>query len=365
MEIYLVGGAVRDELLGREIKEKDWVVVGATPEQMLRLGYRQVGKDFPVFLHPHTNEEYALARTERKIGRGYTSFEFDTSPQVTLEEDLIRRDLTINAVAQNQSTKEIFDPYHGQEDLKNKLLRHVSAAFVEDPVRILRVARFAARFAELGFTVASETNELMKQMVKLGEVDALVAERVWKELERGLAEKNPEQFFQTLADCGALAVLFPAIKISGNGMQALLRAVKLTTDSPVRFAVLLHDLTAIEIEKISQRYRVPSDYRELALLVARHFEQYKNIMQKEASLIVKFFRELDVFRREQRAQKFILACQAIIPDEKVAVAFNAYLIAAKSIDTQKITAKFKGKEIAEQIDLARTCEIEKIQRAFL
>ncbi len=361
MKIYLVGGAVRDALLGREIKEKDWVVVGATPAQMIKLGYRQVGKDFPVFLHPKTNEEYALARTERKIGRGYTGFEFDASPHVALEEDLIRRDLTINAIAQNQETQEIIDPFSGQQDLKNKILRHVSEAFVEDPVRILRVARLAARFAELNFKVAPETNQLMQQMVHSGEVDALVAERVWKELERALTEKNPEAFFYTLENCGALSVLFPGINVSDDGMQALRRAVKLTTDPQVRFAALLYNLDEFEIKKITERYRVPSDYKELALLVSKYLSQYIHIDQDDQ--VIKFFRELDVFRREDRALKFVLACRSITQNEKAAECFMIYLAAAKSVEAKKIAAEFKGKEIAEQLDLARQKEIDKIRKA--
>lgn len=358
MQIYLVGGAVRDELLGREIKEKDWVVVGATPEQMLKLGYRQVGKDFPVFLHPKTQEEYALARMERKIGKGYTGFEFDTSPHVTLEEDLIRRDLTINAIAKKDD--QYVDPYHGRDDIKNKLLRHVSKAFVEDPVRILRVARFAARFAELNFTVAPETNALMKNMVHSGEINALVAERVWKELERALSEKNPEQFFIVLNDCEALAVLFPAIKINGKGIEALQRAVQFTEDPQIRFAVLLHDLEIATIEKICDQYRVPSEYRDLSVLVAKHVNQYNHIDQQKN--IVKIFRELDAFRREKRFQKFILACRIITQNEKAVEKFNVYFDAARSVDVKKIAAEFKGKEIAEQLDVAREGEIEKIRR---
>jgi len=358
MQIYLVGGAVRDELLNREIKERDFVVVGGTPEQMLKLGYRQVGKDFPVFLHPKTHEEYALARVERKVKRGYTGFEFDTSPNVTLEEDLIRRDLTINAIAKKND--EYVDPYHGREDIKNKLLRHVSNAFIEDPVRVLRVARFAARFKELGFTVAPETNELMRQMVKSGEIDALVAERVWKELEKALSEKNPEQFFEVLENCGALAVLFPAIKISGPGMLALQRAVELTTDPQIRFAALLHGLSIVDIEKIAELYRVPSDYRELALLIAKHLDQYTHI--KNETSVVKFFRELDAFRREPRVQKFMLAARAITLNEEAPEIFNSYFSAAKTVDVKKIAAEFKGKEIADQLDLAREQEIDKVRR---
>ncbi len=352
-----MGGAVRDEIMQREVKEKDWVVVGATPEEMLRLGFRQVGKDFPVFLHPETHEEYALARTERKIGRGYTGFEFNAAPTVTLTDDLIRRDLTINAIAKNASGKK-FDPFHGEEDIQNKILRHVSDAFVEDPVRILRVARFAARFGD--FTVAEETIELMKRMVHSGEVNALVAERVWKEWERALAEKNPERFFEVLGQCEALKILFPAIKISDKNTAALQRSVKLTEDSQIHFAVLLHDLSEKEIIELCERYRVPSDYRDLALLAAKHINHYKNIYQQLS--IVKLFREMDAFRREQRIQKFLLACRAITQDDKAAEIFRSYLAAAKSVDTQKISSEFKGKEIAEQLDLAREQEIEKIRR---
>ncbi len=359
MKIYLVGGAVRDELLQRPIKEKDWVVVGATPGEMIKLGYRQVGKDFPVFLHPKTGEEYALARTERKVGRGYAGFEFDASPEVTLEEDLVRRDLTINAIAKI-SQGEFFDPYHGREDIQNKILRHVSAAFVEDPVRILRVARFAARFAEYGFKVAAETNTLMQHMVQSGEVDALVAERVWKEFERALSEKNPEQFFQVLENCGALSVLFPAIKLQGKGMQALQCSVVTTADSAIRFAVLLHDLDVADIEKIADRYRVPRDYRELALLVAKHIDQFKAIDQQID--VVKLFRELDAFRREARVEKFVQACSIVLQNEKAAETFNAYLNAARAVDVKKIAENFKGQAIAEQLDVARELAILEVKK---
>ncbi|MDH5600070.1 MAG: multifunctional CCA tRNA nucleotidyl transferase/2'3'-cyclic phosphodiesterase/2'nucleotidase/phosphatase, partial [Gammaproteobacteria bacterium] len=210
MKIYLVGGCVRDQLLGLETRDRDWVVVGATPDEMLQQDFRQVGKDFPVFLHPTSNEEYALARTERKVSAGYSGFSIHASSDVTLEEDLVRRDLTINAMALSDNG-ELIDPFNGQADIKNKILRHVSPAFVEDPVRILRVARFAARFAELGFTIAEETQQLMAEMVSNGEVDALVPERVWQETMRALQEKTPARFFEVLRDCGALAKLFPEI----------------------------------------------------------------------------------------------------------------------------------------------------------
>ena len=295
MKIYLVGGAVRDKMLSFPVKEKDWVVVGATAADMLKQGFRSVGKDFPVFLHPETNEEYALARTERKIGRGYTGFDFNTSADVTLEEDLKRRDLTINAMAEDADGN-LIDPYGGVSDLKEKKLRHVSSAFAEDPVRILRVARFAARYAQYGFTVASETIDLMKTMVASGEVDALVPERVWKELERALGEKNPEQFFLVLLACDALPKLFPELVIKGShtvnvtpdaaklttlmhahtpikdkfvGENVLIKAARTTDDKQIRFAVLLHTLAESEIKKICERYRVPTDYRKILTTLLR------------------------------------------------------------------------------------------------
>lgn len=257
MKIYLVGGCVRDQLLGLKTKDRDWVVVGSTPEEMLELGYRQVGKDFPVFLHPKTNEEYALARTERKTSAGYSGFSFHTAADVTLEEDLIRRDLTINAIALSNKD-ELIDPFNGMDDIEAKILRHVSPAFVEDPVRILRVARFAARFAELDFNIADETQQLMAEMVNNGEVDSLVPERVWQETMHALNEKIPARYFEVLRDCGALAKLFPEIdQLWGvpqtekyhpeidtgiHTMMVLTQAAKLSNDPKVRFAALVHDL---------------------------------------------------------------------------------------------------------------------------
>src|SRR5215475_7068461 len=257
MEVYLVGGPVRDRLLGLPVRERDWVVVGARPEDLERQGYVSVGREFPVFLHPETKEEYALARLERKVSPGYRGFTTQFSPDVTLEEDLKRRDLTINALAETPSG-EIIDPYGGQKDLREKVLRHVSEAFVEDPVRILRLARFAARFAELGFTVAGETLALMRRMVQSAEVDTLVPERVWQETERALGESRPDVFFQTLRDCGALAVIFPEIDALygvpqpakwhpeiDTGVHVLLAvryAAKISAPTSVRFGVLTHDL---------------------------------------------------------------------------------------------------------------------------
>ncbi|MEO8401933.1 MAG: multifunctional CCA tRNA nucleotidyl transferase/2'3'-cyclic phosphodiesterase/2'nucleotidase/phosphatase [Gammaproteobacteria bacterium] len=357
MEIYLVGGAVRDELLKREVKERDFVVVGASVKEMLAKGYRQVGKDFPVFLHPKTNEEYALARIERKIGRGYTGFEFDASPKVTLEEDLARRDLTINAIAKKLPEGELIDPYHGQEDLEQKILRHVSPAFVEDPVRVLRIARFAARFDT--FKVAPETTQLMQQMVKSGEVDALVAERVWKELERALEENHPELFFKVLAECDALPVLFPQIALHhAQCERALIQAVKMTLDTQIRFSALLHSLSVADIQALCERYRVPSDYRELAVLVAHHLDQYRQINQLRPTDIVDLLQSVDAFRRENRFEKFLMTCMScsLVPSDFLKKCF----LAAKSIDVQAIIGDLKGKAVADRIYQERVKKVAEL-----
>ena len=344
MKIYLVGGAVRDRLLGLPLKERDWVVVGATPEEMIRLGYTPVGKDFPVFLHPQTREEYALARTERKQGHGYTGFVVHASPEVTLEDDLRRRDLTINAMAES-ADGELIDPFHGKQDLDAGLLRHVSPAFVEDPVRILRVARFAARFARWGFVVAHGTHALMKRMVASGELDHLVPERVWSETVRALGEAAPVRFFEVLRGCGALMRLFPEIERlygatqpaadhaeidSGvHGMRELAQAAKLSPDPVVRFAALVHDLGEAEtphaepprhagheprsvasIEALCARLRVPNAFRELALLVARYHARCHQALELDAATVLDTLQAVDAFRRPERFEKFLLACEA-------------------------------------------------------
>ncbi len=351
MEIYLVGGAVRDKLLGLPVKERDWVVVGATADEMLKLGYRQVGKDFPVFLHPETKEEYALARVERKVSRGYTGFSFDASPAVTLEQDLLRRDLTMNAIAQ-RTDDSLVDPYHGTTDLQKKILRHVSAAFIEDPVRILRVGRFAARFASKGFTVAPETVKLMQAMVKSGEVDALVAERVWKELERALQEETPAAFFHVLADCSAVTVLFPQLK--ENNIHALSQAATLSSDAEVRFAALLYDLSPSDIVTLCDRYRVPSTYRELALLVATKFQHYIHAATLTAEQLLALLQTTDAFRREARFEKFLLACESIQNKSADSERLRQVYQSAKQVDAQTIMASgAAGIEIAKQISEAR------------
>lgn len=354
MKIYLVGGAVRDKLLGLPIKERDYVVVGASEEDMLKLGYQRVGKEFPVFLHPKTREEYALARAERKTGPGYKGFSFDASKSVTLEEDLKRRDLTINAMAEDTDGS-LVDPYHGQADLERNKLRHVSEAFAEDPVRILRVGRFLARYAYLGFTVDNETTELMRQMVNAGEVNALVAERVWKELERALAETNPEKFFEVLDSCGALTILFPGVAINSNGMAALKAASALSTDSAIRFAALLYDARD---NQLLNRYRAPNQHQELAKLVAKFHEQAFSAKSLPDEKIIDLLSRLDIYRRSKRFEEFLVACQAIaetLPNiELDANWLLACANAAKAYPVQELLAQgLQGIELAEQLKLKR------------
>ena len=353
MKIYLVGGAVRDQLLGLPIKERDWVVVGATPQDMLKLGYQQVGKDFPVFLHPKTHEEYALARLERKVGLGYTGFTFDTSLDVSLEDDLKRRDLTINAIAKSEAG-ELVDPYHGQQDIEKKLLRHVSDAFIEDPVRILRVARFAARFASFGFSVAPETIQLMKNMVELGEVDALVAERVWKEFERALSEDHPEKFFETLESCGARKILFPNLE----SLDALKKAVSITQESLIRFVALFAQHTEEQIKSICIRYRVPSDYKELASLVIRYLSDYQRVKQLTPEEVLAVLQSTDAFRREARFFNFLQAC-FVCSDQSQELVWQSYYHAAKAVEIKDLLS-LPGKEIANAISLRRKEAIKKI-----
>jgi tRNA nucleotidyltransferase (CCA-adding enzyme) len=345
MKIYLVGGAVRDELLGLPVRERDWVVVGAQPQELLDQGYRAVGKDFPVFLHPKTNEEYALARTERKTGPGYRGFETRFSADVTLEQDLERRDLTLNAIAKDVDTGELIDPFGGERDLRARVLRHVSAAFVEDPVRVLRAARFAARLAPLGFTVAPETMVLMREIAARGELHALVSERVWQELHKALQMPAPWKFFEVLREADALAIIFPEIDAlfgvpqpekwhpeidSGvHTMMVLEQACRLSTDPVVRFAALVHDLgkgTTPEdewprhvahehrgvplIEQLCARLRVPNAFRDLALVVGRHHLVMHKATEVRPGTLLDLLEHMDAFRRPERVEQFILACEA-------------------------------------------------------
>lgn len=341
MKAYVVGGAVRDELLGLPVQDHDWVVVGATPDQMIERGFRPVGKDFPVFLHPGTQEEYALARTERKTAPGYHGFVFHTSPDVTLEDDLVRRDLTVNAMARAEDGS-IVDPYGGQADLQNRVFRHVSDAFAEDPVRILRVARFAARLPD--FRVADSTNALMRKMVEAGEVDALVPERVWQELARGLMEKKPSRMFEVLRDCGALARILPELDALWGVPQPAAHHPEIDTgvhmmlvidyaaergfELPVRFAALMHDLgkgatpsedwpshhghEGIGVKLVlaaCKRLRVPNDCRDLAVMTAREHGNVSRAQILRANTIVTLFERCDAFRKPERFAQMLLAAE--------------------------------------------------------
>ncbi|HEY8939578.1 MAG TPA: multifunctional CCA addition/repair protein [Cellvibrio sp.] len=376
MKTYLVGGAVRDKLLGRPVTEQDWVVVGATPEQLQAQGFTPVGKDFPVFLHPQTKEEYALARTERKTGHGYAGFSFYCGEEVTLEEDLIRRDLTINAMAEDEQGN-IIDPYGGQADLQQKILRHVSPAFAEDPVRVLRIARFAARYHQYGFHVANETIALMQTMVSNGEVDHLVAERIWKETERALAEPNPDVFIQVLRDCHALAKIFPEIDALfgvpqtathhpevDTGLHTLMslqQAVKLTINTCIRFATLVHDLgkgtTPPEewprhiaheersvplVKKLCERIAAPRDYKELALMVAQWHTHCHRAMELKPATVLKVLQSNDAFRRPERFHQFLVCCEA---DARGRTGFENRAYPQADFFRRALTA-------AQQIDLA-------------
>ncbi len=309
MKCYLVGGAVRDRLLGYPFSERDWVVVGATPDDMLRAGFRPVGRDFPVFIHPDSGEEYALARTERKRGHGYHGFVFHTDTNVTLEQDLARRDLTINAIAETDSG-ELVDPYGGRDDLERKLLRHVSPAFAEDPLRVLRVARFAARYHHLGFRVADETVALMRTMVASGEVDHLVPERIWKETERALLERNPEIYFDTLTDVGALVRISGGalVALSLHATDALQRAAAANCDGEVRFATLLAGTDDALVEALCQQWRVPNSYAELARLALAPLAQALQL--ETPAQAIELFERCDALRRPDRFRQFIALCDA-------------------------------------------------------
>lgn len=315
METYLVGGAVRDKLLGLPVKDRDWVVVGATPDDMIQAGYKTVGKDFPVFLHPETHEEYALARTERKTGPGYHGFQFNTDVSVTLEDDLLRRDLTLNAIAEDTDGK-LIDPFNGQQDIKDRILRHVSPAFVEDPVRVLRIAKFMARFYSLGFHVAEPTRELVRSMVSNGEVDNLVAERVWQEFHAALGNNSPRAFFTTLKDTNVLERIMPELVSIVEHTQALNildKAVCLSSEPAIRFAAMCAEFgveKAPELERFCQRLRANSTVSELAVLSARHVKQTHNALSLNAVQIHTLLKSLDALRRPERFDQYLVAAQS-------------------------------------------------------
>jgi len=388
-----VGGAVRDKLLGKPGKDSDWVVVGSTPQEMEKQNFKPVGKDFPVFLHPETKEEYALARTERKAGKGYKGFTFHTSTDITLEEDLARRDLTINAIAEDHTGK-LIDPFNGKQDIEDKILRHVSPAFVEDPVRVLRVARFAARF---GFRIAPETMSLMNEISESGELDALVPERVWNELERAMGETYPSRFILALRACHALGILFPEIeRLFGvpqtekyhpeidTGIHILMslnQASRLSQDPQIRFATLVHDLgkgtTPKEklpshhgheergvklIKALCKRYRAPKQYQELAIQVSRHHFSCHRIEEMRAETILKKLESMDAFRRPERFKKFLICCESDargrtgFEDRAYPQAdyFKQALDAANEVDTESLRQQgLEGKAMAEAIKIER------------
>jgi len=406
VKIYAVGGAVRDELLGLPVKDRDWVVVGATPEDMLARGFAAVGRDFPVFLHPQTHEEYALARTERKTAPGYVGFAFHAAPGVTLEQDLVRRDLTINAMARDEAGA-IIDPHHGRADVVARVLRHVSPAFAEDPVRILRVARFAARFAD--FSIAAETMELMRGMVAAGEADALVSERVWQELARGLMEARPSRMFEVLRECGALLRLLPELNAlwgvpqradyhpevdtGVHVMMVIDMSARLAAALPVRFAALTHDLgkgvtpadilprhhgheakSVALLEAICDRLRVPADCRDVARLVARFHSDIHRIEQLRPETRLTVLERCDALRRPERFELILLACEADYRgrlgweerDYLPAAAWRATLAAVRAVDAGAIaraTVAADPQAIAGNIGAARLTALRELKAA--
>jgi tRNA nucleotidyltransferase (CCA-adding enzyme) len=406
MRVYLVGGAVRDRLLGLPVRERDWVVVGARPEDLEREGYLPVGREFPVFLHPTTHEEYALARLERKVAPGYHGFTTRFSPDVTLEEDLKRRDLTINAMAESD-TGELIDPYGGQADLAARLLRHVSESFTEDPVRVLRTARFAARFAGRGFRIADETLALMRHMVSCGEVSALVPERVWQETERALAEEHPQVFFEALRACGALAVIFPEIDAlygvpqpprwhpeidtGVHVMLALGCAAKSGASTAVRFAVLVHDLGKARtprelwpkhpgheeagvaaIEALAERLKVPGTHRELAILAAREHTLVHRALELRPETVLKLLQECDAFRRPERFAELLQACEAdargragleAAPYPQAACLKAALAAAAAVTLSEEERRGLKGSAIGEELRRRRLAAVSAVKAA--
>ena len=401
MEIYLVGGAVRDLLLDYPIKDKDWLVTGATLEQMNHLGYQQVGQSFPVFLHPTTKEEYALARTEKKSGSGYTGFVCDFSPSITVEQDLKRRDLTINAMAMTES-EQIIDPYGGEQDLKHKLLRHVSECFSEDPLRVLRVARFAARYHHLGFQVADSTMTLMKEMTASGELNDLVPERVWQETQSALSEADADVYFSVLKECGALEVIFPElaalwgvpnpekwhpeIDTGVHTIMVLQQACLLTKDPILRFAALTHDLgkattpkdiwphhhghekRGVEIiNALCKRLTIPNSYKELATIMSEFHTHSHKAFELKANTIIKLFNQIDAWRKPQRFEHFLLCCIADLrgrtgfehKDYPQSGYLKRLLTLALEVQVKDVVAEgYQGEAIRQQLTQRRIAKIK-------
>jgi tRNA nucleotidyltransferase (CCA-adding enzyme) len=407
MKIYRVGGAVRDKLLDYPSDENDWVVVGSSPEEMVELGYQPVGQDFPVFINTKSGEEYALARTERKSGHGYQGFAFHTAPDVTLEDDLIRRDLTINAMAEDHDGS-IIDPHGGQQDLANKVLRHVSDAFTEDPLRVLRVARFAARYHHLGFSIAPETLQLMTEISASGELQHLVAERVWKETDRALCERSPDIYIQVLRDCGALALLFPEVeKLFGVAQRAdyhpevdtgihilmsLQQAARLSDSSPIRFSVLVHDLgkgitpdhvlpshSGHEarglplVKNVCDRLKVPNEHRQLAMVVTEFHLLCHKAFELKPETILKLLKAIGALKSSSRLDDFLTCCEA---DARGRTGFedrdypsSAYLRQAREIVIKTdiadlVEAGISGAEIGQQLSLRQTAALAEFKAHY-
>ncbi len=366
MKTYLVGGAVRDKLLGSHPKDYDWVVEGATRDDMLRLGYKPIPnnqeiKELPVFIHPETKEEYALARSEKRIGQGHTGFEFDTSPAITLKDDLKRRDLTINAMAMpfdEGKLGELIDPYDGKTDLEQRILRHVSPAFVEDPLRLIRTARFAAC---LGFDVASETIALMQHMVKEDKISELSTDRIWQELNRALMGSHPENFFDVLKKCGAESVLFSHMKIPGPGVNALQRAAAHQDTAPIRFAALMHDLAQDEIITFCKQFNVPNQYRDLALLTNQHLAQFQRAPELDAKELLVLLTNMGAFHNQDRFNDCLHVFERCTQEPSSAEQVRQAFQAAKSINTKELAAKYLGHEITRKIQITR---IEAIQQCM-
>ena len=405
MQTYLVGGAVRDKILGYPVVEKDWLVVGSNPNSMLESGFKQVGKDFPVFLHPKTGEEYALARTERKSGTGYHGFEVNSSETVTLEEDLIRRDLTINAMAMDDEQK-LYDPHGGKADLDRKILRHISPAFSEDPLRVLRVARFAARYHHLGFTIAEETTKLMSALSQSGELESLVPERVWKETVRALAETSPDIYFTTLKKCGALKVLFPEldclwgipnpekwhpeIDTGIHTMMVLQQCSLLTKDPVTRFAALCHDLgkgitpkeqwpshkghekTGVKIiEQVCQRLKIPRDFQRLAKIVSEFHLHLHRVEELKPKTIVNTLEQTNAFKDEGLFEQYLVACEADFRgrtgferrDYPQSNIMRQALLACRDISTEQIVSEgYSGKQIGDEIHRQRVNRVKHLHK---
>jgi tRNA nucleotidyltransferase (CCA-adding enzyme) len=350
MQVYLVGGAVRDELLGLNVKDRDWVVVGATPEAMLEAGYRPVGSDFPVFLHPETHEEYALARTERKTGRGYKGFTFHTDPNVTLDEDLLRRDLTINSMAKSQDGV-IIDPFNGQTDLKNRVLRHVSDAFLEDPLRVLRVARFQARFAHLGFHIAPETVELMQSISTSGELNHLTAERVWQEFERALNTKTPSQFLATLDGSRANYLLTPLDR--ARSMEVVFVDSPLLQTAEERFALLCHiaNLSTHEVETLALRLKIPNRFKSLAITYSKYSKTLSNFSSKDPEQKLQLISDLKLIKHPDAVEPLLRIQSALQPDNEFnTTGLERAIKSVAAIEPKQVMADgFSGAELGSEL----------------